>query len=259
MKSARVFLCLCIMATFLAACGGGGGVPFANPDIDVPDAPAPPTDELETTTLEEVGGDEVWARVIPNINSKEDLIAYRAMKIAEIEDILDLTEDQMANKSYYQTVITMKKPIPLAQFLNILRSYNPTMDKILKSVKTPNYIPKAETVKDEDMLIVNVVRFRATSGGGQLGADTLSNPEELAKLEMELGKRIKKHTGKDNFQLVQGVTSIMGGIHRDKVLEIQDAPDVFLADIGPIELYEGTADRASWNDIYTQVEEYLNQ
>jgi hypothetical protein len=248
MKSSETFLWLCILATFLAACDGAGHLTSYEPPS--PNVVPQHTGDLETLTYETTGSGEVWAKVIPNIYSKEDLLAYRDMKIAEAAEILELTKDETEEKPYYQAVITMRRPLPLPQFMELIQGYN---SSTAKSGGLTDLVP------GEDKLIVNVVRFVSTSGGGQLSAESLSNAEELAELESKVSNYERQFNGVNDYQLIKGVTSILGGIHRDRVMRIQDEPDVFLADIGPAGLYQGTADRASWDNLYPQVEEYLDQ
>jgi len=195
-------------------------------------------------------------KVEPNIRSTDDLKAYREQKIAEIEKILDETQEESVDKPYYPVVITMNRPVSLVEMRQMLGKYNPSMASVLRSGDTINYLPKADLIKNEDALIINSVKFVSTEGGGQLSYDTLTKENEMSKLEKQIATKEKELNGVDDYQLVRGVTSVVGGIHRDNVLPMQDDPRVFLADIGPADMYEGRVSVALWDDVYEEVEKY---
>ncbi|MFH1652464.1 MAG: hypothetical protein ABIE74_00245 [Pseudomonadota bacterium] len=244
-------LILCL--TVLISCGGNSS------DVESSTDPSVVTEnsELETLTYwtDPNTGDTVLG-VQPNINSKGELLAYREQKIEEAEQILALTRNKSVEKPYYPVVITMNKPISLAEVRQMLGRYNPSVAKVLKSVGSINYLPKAELVKNEDALIIGSVKFVSTEGGGQLSYDTLTREKEMSKLEKQIAFKEKELNGVENYRVVKGITSVTGGIHRDSIMSIQEDANVFLADIGPIDMYKTKPETVLWNDIYRDVEKY---
>ena len=254
-------LCLVLIIFILSSCGTGAKPSFEDPNIDKPSADVSPIipPELEVKTSDKTPNDETWERVKPDIRSKKDLITYRDLKNAEAKYILETTADQSNDTPYYPVVITMNKPITLPQLLSLIGRYNPSLSKSVqaKAITTMQYLPKVETVAGEDRLIINVVKFESSNGRGQLTAETLSKPDELEALRSQIAERELNDAA--DFELIKGVTSIMGGVHRDSFFAVQEDTDVFLADIGPKELYTGEVDRASWNDVYDEVSRYLDK
>lgn len=215
-----------------------------------------PSGDLEIITYEEGADGETIARVETNINSKEDLQAYREQKLAETEDILDATEEDSAEQAYYPAVITMKRPVSLAEMRSMLSAYDPTVADLLKKSGPIKFLPKAELIKNQDALVIDSVKFISTTGQGQLSYETLTQEKELSKLERQIATKEKELNGVEDFQLVKGVTSVRGGIHRDTIMQMQDDSRVFLADIGPAKMYEERPDVVVWEDIYEEVEIY---
>lgn len=246
----KLLLIFCL-AFILCACGDDSTTEGL-PDESVSENP--PNTELEILNYNDQG----VLRVQPNIHSKDDLIAYREQKLTEIEGILKATEEASIEKPYYPVVITMQRPVSLADMRKMLSEHNPTMAKVLRSTAV-KYLPKAELVKDEDTLLISSVKFVSTAGEGQLSYETLTQEKEISKLEKQIADREKELNGVEDYQLIKGVTSVVGGIHRDSVMPIQDDPRVFLADIGPADMYEGQAEMTLWDDVYKEVEQYGNQ
>lgn len=200
-------------------------------------------------------GEEV-VRIVPRINSYDDLIAYREMKHDEAKRILNSTRDRSGDRPYYPVVITMKKPVPLQTFRAMLGEYNPSVAKALTEEGSIKYLPKGALVVDKDTLLADFIKFNSTVGHGRLAYETLTSDGEILKLERQIAAKQRELNGVGDYQLVKGVISVTGGIHRDTVVKMQGDPRVFLADIGPPELYEDTVQGALWEDIYALVEQY---
>lgn len=252
-------LVLTFLVLVICACGG-------HPSVDFPEAISPdetadqdpsPTD-LETVTRQEGENGGTVIFVQPNIHSKEDLMAYREQKIAEIEGILEATAEQSIETPYYPAVITMKRPVSLANLRKMLARYNPTVAAALQLATEPVlYLPKVQLVESQDALVIQSAKFVSTQGGGQFSSETLSDEKQLSKLEKQIAQKEKELNGIEDYRLIKGVTSIRGGIHRDSVLSLQEDPNVFLADIGPAEMYEDPMNLAVWADLSYQAEKYL--
>ena len=252
----RIFALLFFIT--MASCGGRGGLSSgAGPSPDIAQGPA----ELEQLIYDTTNTGEQRLRVEPNIQSPDDLLRYRELKIAQAAEILEMTKEQSEDRPYYPVVITMRRPVSLPQLNRLIRNYNPTTSQEVTKLLERNIkaLPKTEIVKDVDMLVIDLVKFVSTSGGGQLSPETLSDPVGLARLEAKLAVREMEHNGVFNYQLIRGVTSISGGIHREHLMRLEGEPTVFLADIGPKELYEGEVTAALWGDIYDEVDQYANQ
>lgn len=196
-----------------------------------------------------------------NIGSREDLLKYRDMKVTQAARILEETRDRSQERPYYPVVVTMRRPVSLPELNRLIGRYNPTTAKAATKLLEKNVkaLPKVELVKDVDMFIVDQVKFVSTTGGGQFSYETLSDPAGLARLEAKLAAREMKYNNVDNYQLIKGVTSIRGGIHRDRLMGMEEEPDVFLADIGPKELYDGTVPVALWEDVYGAVAQFTQE
>ncbi len=249
-------VCLVFLLFVLCSCKSGSGI-WGKSMPDVSTQPGMPLEELIYETMD---NGEQRLRVKPNIFSREDLLAYRELKISQAREILDATRDQSQKSPYYPVVVTMKRPISFSELNRLIKKYNPTTSKevailLEKNVKA---LPKVELIKDVDTLVVQQLRFVSTVGGGQLSYESLSDPVGLARLEAKIAAKEAQYNGVTNYELVRGVISIKGGVHRDHLMNLEDEPEVFLADIGPKEIYDGTVNVALWEDIYEDVELYMN-
>ena len=249
-----VLIAVVFLAVFVAACGGEGSnaSESASPLPDEPGSDNLPNTELELVVYDDRG----VLHAIPVIGSQEDLEAFRAYKLTQIEHILAETRSESADKPYYPVIITMNRPVSLAEMRQMLSQYNPTVAKFLTTNPLVKYLPKVELVKNEDRLLISTLKFVSTQGGGQMSYDTLTNDEEISRLEEQIAIKEKELNGVDGYQLFKGITSVYGGIHRDSILPIQQHPYVFLADIGPVEMYEQRPESVLWDDVYEEVEKY---
>jgi hypothetical protein len=247
-----------IFALFLLVFIFGCGAPISAPSPNVVQIPPGEIEQLQYETME---NGEQRLRVRPNIQSYDDLLAYREMKIQEAKEILDATKDQSAETPYYPVVVTMRRPVTLSELNNLIRDYNPTTKGEVSVLLNRNVkaLPKADLVKNVDFLLIDQVKFVSSTGNGQLSYETLSDPVSLANLESKLAARDMKYNGTSSYELIKGITSVTGGIHREQLLNLENEPAVFLADIGPMDLYEGKAAAALWGDVYAEVERYIDQ
>lgn len=221
--------------------------------------PAASTLSLEENVYEVTPEGGMVMSVRPNIESLDELLQYREFKLHEITEILDITEDASAESPYYPVVVTFQKPVTLSELNQILTGYNPSFQKAAKfSTAGDKSLLKADAERGTDGLIINAVRFNTTTGHGQLSYDSISDLEGLSQLETKLAEKELDLNGIDNFELVKNVTSIIGGVHRQSVMPLNNDPHVYLADIGPAELYKGEVVYAFWDDLTQFVNKYLN-
>ncbi len=242
-----------IMIFFLLACSCRTGV-------EIPGAPSPDVSQLEERVYDMAPDGEQALIVRPNINSRDDLLRYREMKIAEVAEILDLTEDASGERPYLPVVITMARPVTIAELNDIISRYDPSVEKAIGSAgfERSACLGKAVLAKGVDGLLPAAIRFNSTTGRGQLHYETMANVDELSEIEEALAAREEEMNGISDFELVKGITSVIGGIHRDDALSVYDDPRVFLADLGPLDLYRGEVVHAFWDDVSDFVERYLN-
>lgn len=248
-------LALLVLAAF-SSCGGPGSSPLGSP-VGITE-PGGRIEEL-VHQVSETGGERLLVK--PNIDSPEALESYRQIKINEAAEILEATKEASKEAPYYPVVITMNRPIPLSELNSLIRNYNPTTAKevtilLEKKVKA---LPKTELVEGRDMLFIEQVKFVSTTGNGKLSYETLSDAAQVAGLEAKLAAKELRYNGVANYELVRGVTSVRGGIHRDSLMRLENEPQVFLADIGPKEFYDRSVATALWNDVYEYVEKYSNR
>jgi hypothetical protein len=216
---------------------------------------------LENRTYQRTPEGEEVVRIVPQIRSRDDLEAYRELKREEAAEILVLTEEASWERPYYPVIVTLAQPITITELNDMLSHYDPSISTSLgrgKASKNARLI-KAALVKNEDKLIVNTVRFHSTTGKGQLSYETMSDAEQLVALEQQLAAKEEELNGITEYQLVSGIVSLLGGIHRDDVMTLNDDPRVFLADIGPIDLYQGDVAYAHWDDLSDEVARYFNR
>jgi hypothetical protein len=250
-------LCLVLIIFILSSCGTG-----ANSQFDVsPSIGSDPLQGLEQRTYQTTDSGQQAVLLKPVIQSPDDLTAYRNLKIAEAQAILDATKEQSKDKPYYPVVITMWRPVSLTELNQLIRSYNPsTSPEVTKLLyQHVKALPKTEIVKDVDKLVIDQVKFVSTTGSGQLSYETLTDQVALAELEAKLSAKEMELNAVTDFQLIAGITSIKGGIHRDQLMQLENEPQVYLADIGPKELYDGSVVGAKWNDVYKEVNQYTTK
>ncbi|MFH1829406.1 MAG: hypothetical protein ABH871_01345 [Pseudomonadota bacterium] len=246
----KFFASMFLLALFCSC--SGGQVSIDDPSLN--------QSQLEQKIYDTTPDGEQVLRVVPNINSRDELIRYREFKRAEAAKILSITEDASAEKPYYPAVITLAKPLTIAQFNELISNYNPSVKKAMMTagpIKT-THLEKAEIVKDVDKIIPSVIKFNSTTGRGQLHYETMADEEQLARLEEGLAAKEKELNSIENYQLVAGIRSFVGGVHRDNVIGLFDDSRIFLADIGPADLYEGNVTHALWDDVSDQAERYLS-
>jgi hypothetical protein len=248
----RIIVCITVMV-FCACCS-------TQMTVTRNGAPNWSVNQLEVREQETTPEGEDVLRVGPNVESRDELMMYRELKIAEAAEILAITEEASKERPYYPAIITLAQPLTLAQFNELVAHYNPSIQKSLSAMGSSKsaQLGKAELVKGVDKLVVNAVRFNSTNGKGQLSYDTMADGEQLASLEEGLAAKEQELNQIEDYQLVAGITSLVGGVHRDDVLSLHDDSRVFLADIGPIDLYEGSVDYALWDDVSDLVAKYLN-
>lgn len=221
----------------------------------------PSTDlaRLEQRTVETTP-DGVGIMVVrPTIASRDDLLRYRELKVAEAAEILAVTGERATKTPYYPVIVTLAQPITLAELNDLISQYDPSLQKKVSAAgpSLSKYLAKAELVKDSDQLLPHAVRFLSSTGRGQLSYETMTNAEELAALEAGLAAQEEQENGIADFQLVAGVTVVLGGVHRDGLMPLNNDPRVFLADVGPRELYTGEVQDAIWDDVSNLVATYL--
>ena len=247
---------LLFVLVMFSGCGLGKAV-MNDSDLDIS---GEDSGKLENRSYGTAPGGETILFVEPNVNSRDELAAYREFKIAEAAQILELTKAQGEDRPYYPAFITFAKPLSIAELNELITRYDPSVQKALAAhgaSKSANLL-KANLVKGEDALLIHSVRFNSTVGGGQLAYETMADSEGLSKLEEGIASQERELNGLSDYQLIAGITSIAGGVHRDSVLTINDDPQVFLADIGPQDLYEGKVAYARWDDVSELVEKYLS-
>jgi hypothetical protein len=237
---------------FLCSCRTGMVITVDGPDWD--------TSRLEERSYDTAPDGEKVVRVAPKINSRDELLMYRELKKAEAAEILGMTEEASAENPYYPAVITLAKPLTIAEFNELISNYDPSIKKAMTAAGLPKatHLEKAEIVKDVDKIIASVIKFNSTTGKGQLHYETLADEQQLKQLESELAKQESEQNSIEDYELVKGITSFGGGVHRTDVMNLYDDPRVFIADIGPIDLYEGSVQFARWDDVSELVERYLN-
>ncbi len=224
------------------------------------DEPSTNMGHLEERKYDITPDGEQALRVVPHIRSRDELLRYRESKMAEAAEILAMTEEASAEKPYYPAVITLKRPLSIDEFNKLLSNYNPSVQKALSApgFSKAAHLSKAELTKGEDKIIASVIRFNSTTGKGQLHYETMADGEQLSRLEQGLAAKEKELNSIADYELVKGITNFVGGIHRDEVIKMFDDPRVFLADIGPIDLYQGEVQYAYWDDVSELVQKYLS-
>ncbi|MFA4874002.1 MAG: hypothetical protein WC956_03565 [bacterium] len=214
--------------------------------------------EQRTTVTSPEGGDLLIIK--PNINSRDELMQYRELKKAQALQILQKTWGASGERPYYPAIITMARPITIAELNDLISSYNPSVKSSLTKSGRSSIarLEKAEFVAGVDKLVINNIRFNSTTGKGQLSYETMSDERQLADLEQGLAAKESELNGIEQYQLVEGITSVFGGVHRENVISLFDDPRIFLADIGPAEIYDGKIADARWDDVSALVSKYLS-
>jgi len=247
----RSFMLLALLF-FACSCTTGVEIPWG-PNADV--------SQLEERIYDKTPDGEDALVVRPNIASRDDLLRYRDMKILEAQEILELTEERGGERPYFPVVITLAQPIPISELNDMLSGYDPSMEKSIAALGPSKSVQlgKAQFEKGVDRILPNIIRFNSTTGRGQLSYDSMSDGKQMARMEDELAKLEREQNGIEGFELVAGVRSVMGGVHRDGLMALYDDSRVFLADIGPIELYRGDVVTAYWDDVSDLVSTYLSR
>jgi len=245
---------LALMALVFLACSCRTG-------IEIPGAPSPDVSQLEERVYDTAPDGERILVVKPAIDSRDDLLRYREMKVAEVAEILEITEEASADKPYYPAVITFARPISIAEFNDLISDHNPSVKALVSKAgfsKSQN-LAKAELVKGVDKIVADVVRFDSTVGHGQLFYETMTDGAQLGRLEAGIAEREARLNGRDDFKLIEGIRNFRGGVHRDAVMRLFDDSRVFLADLGPIDIYDEAVTYAYWDDVSDLVERYLDE
>ncbi len=240
-----------LLVALLPACGTSMRVFESNPNVSF----------LEDRTYQRTPDGVEVVRITPAIRSRDDLEAYRELKVAEAAEILVLTEEASRERPYYPVIVTLAQPITIAELNDMISHYDPSISTSLTGVKASpsTHLAKAELVKGVDTLVVSTVRFHSTTGAGQLSYETMSDPGQLAGLEQGMAANEEELNGITEYELVTGIVSLLGGVHRDEVMRLNDDPRVFLADIGPIDMYRGDVAYAYWDDLSEEVARYFNR
>jgi hypothetical protein len=230
--------------------------------VDIPGAPDLDISQLEERVRDVAPDGEEALRVVPAIDSIDELMAYRELKRAEAREILALTEEEAEGRMpYFPVVVTMARSLSISEFNEMVSKYNPSASKSLKSpgFDSSAYLAKAHPVDGDDRVLPRSIRFNSSTGKGQLHHETMADGEQLSHLQETIAEKEKVLNGIGDFSLVDGITSFVGGVHRENVISLYDDARVFIADIGPIELYRGDVTYAFWDDVSDSVQKYLGR
>ncbi len=244
-----------LIALLFLACSCSTGV-------EIPGAPNLDVSQLEERIYDVAPDGEEALRVVPDIDSIDELMAYRELKRAEAQEILTLTEEEArGRRPYFPVVVTMARSLSISEFNEMVSKYNPSASKSLKSpgFDRSAYLAKAYPVNGDDRILPRSIRFNSSTGRGQLHYETMADGEQLSRLQETIAEKEKALNGIDDFSLVDGITSFVGGVHRENVISLYDDARVFIADIGPIELYRGDVTYAFWDDVSDSVQKYLGR
>lgn len=181
--------------------------------------------DIET---EEISKDAEYMKITSfhQIKSKEDLMAYREIKMKEMREILEST-----NQERYAAILTFNKPLSRSELDDIVSKYS---------------------------LIVGNVRYISTEGGGEMPFEMINNDEEIRILESKMNELMRNIGNKTSeFKLVKGFTAARVSIPKNEVIPLSLNPNIFLVDLGPKELYENKSAIAEWEDVAYYVEKFL--
>lgn len=229
--------------------------------VEISGSPNPDMSQFEERVYDTAPDGQAAVRVLPAIGSLDELMEYRDLKREEAARILAMTAEMGEEKPYLPAVVTMSRPVTISEFNTMLMRHNASVQKTFSAPgsNSESSILKAEFIKGEDVVLPRSIRFLTTTGRGQLSYETMADGEQMARLGAELSGREEELNGISGFNLVEGITSFVGGVHRDWLLRLFDDPGVFLPDVGPIELYEGGVAYAFWDDLSDEVERYLHR
>lgn len=229
--------------------------------IEIPGKPSPDLSQLEERIYDTAPDGRAAVRVLPAIGSLDQLMEYRDLKRDEAARILAITAELGEERPYLPAVVTMSRPVTISEFNIMLARHNASARKAFSEPgsNSESSILKAEFIKGEDVVLPRSIRFLTTTGRGQLSYETMADVEQMARLGAELSGREEELNGISGFDLVEGITSFVGGVHREWLLRLFDDPGVFLPDVGPMELYEGAVAYAFWDDLSDEVERYLHR